>query len=74
MPWCEPCGRYLTPNAVATDGACPSCGQAVEPAPTADSATVVADRVKVPWHFWLILALASVYLGWRAIQGIALLF
>jgi hypothetical protein len=29
---------------------------------------------KVPWHFWVILALASLYLLWRAVQGLALLF
>jgi hypothetical protein len=25
----------------------------------------------VPWHFWLLLGAATIYLGWRAIQGIA---
>lgn len=69
MPWCEPCERYLAPNTVAVDGSCPTCGGEVDSAPGAEH--VVA---KVPWHFWLIIVLASVYLGWRAVQGLALLF
>ena len=69
MPWCEPCGRYLTPNSVDTDGACPTCGNEVEPAPGGEH-----RPAKVPWHFWLIVAAAGVYLGWRAVQGVALLF
>jgi hypothetical protein len=24
----------------------------------------------VPWHFWLLLLAAGIYLGYRAIQGI----
>ena len=28
---------------------------------------------RIPWHFWLLLAAAVVYLGWRALQGVALL-
>ena len=69
MPWCEPCERYLAPHTVAVDGSCPTCGREVDPAPGVDH--VVA---KVPWHFWLIIVLASIYLGWRAVQGLALLF
>jgi hypothetical protein len=25
---------------------------------------------KVPWHFWLLLLAAGIYLGWRLVQGI----
>jgi hypothetical protein len=63
--WCEPCGRYLSPNTVEPDGSCPSCGRQVDPAPEADH----IGR-KVPWHFWVVVALVVVYLGWRAVQGI----
>ena len=28
---------------------------------------------RIPWHFWLLVAAATVYLGWRAMQGIGLL-
>lgn len=84
MPWCEPCGRYLTPNSVEFDGTCPTCGNQVEPAPgsdhTAPGSVAVPESVaaptvrKVPWHFWVILVLTSLYLLWRAYQGLALLF
>ena len=23
-----------------------------------------------PWSFWLLVALAALYLGWRAVQGV----
>jgi hypothetical protein len=39
-------------------GECPSCGRVIGAAP------------KAPWHFRLFVAAASVYLGWRAIQGV----
>ncbi len=72
MPWCEPCGRYLTPNSVDVDGSCPSCGNDVDPAPAADRADPIDQRV--PWHFWVVIALAGCYLLWRVVQGVALLF
>ena len=31
------------------------------------------DLVRIPWHFWLLMTAAAVYLGWRAVQGVALL-
>ena len=27
-------------------------------------------RSGAPWHFWLVVVMATVYLGWRAIEGI----
>lgn len=79
MPWCEPCRRYLAPNSVNPDGTCPQCGKAVEPAPDtereANRGRSVAERPdRIPWHFWVVMVLAGVYLGWRLVQGIALLF
>lgn len=41
----------------------------MEPAPDTDHAAQ-----KIPWHFWLIAVLTALYLGWRAVQGITLLF
>ncbi len=29
MPWCDRCDRFLSPNTVADDGTCPSCGSHV---------------------------------------------
>jgi hypothetical protein len=65
MPWCEDCSRFYNPNTLRPDGTCPTCGRVVaEPG-------AVATAERVPWHFKLLLAAASVYLGWRAVQGVA---
>ncbi len=32
-----------------------------------------AAAERIPWHFWLLLGAAAVYLAWRAVQGVALL-
>ena len=76
MAWCRSCERYLTPATLTAEGACPSCGSEVQhppegPASGAGPSGAVAERI--PWHFWLLLAAAAVYLGWRAVQGAALL-
>ena len=80
MAWCRSCERYLTPATLTAEGACPGCGAEVQhPAehstpdagPADAQAEVAAERI--PWHFWLLLAAAAVYLGWRAVQGVALL-
>ncbi len=80
MAWCRSCERYLTPATLTAEGACPSCGnevqhpteyQASDTGPSDSPADVAAERI--PWHFWLLLAGAAVYLVWRAVQGVALL-
>ena len=82
MAWCESCERYLTPATLTTEGSCPSCGSEVEhpqehhasePGSTGGDGSADAGVERIPWHFWLLLAAAAVYLGWRAVQGIALL-
>lgn len=70
MPWCEPCERFWNPSSVTEAGECPTCGAAVET--PSDQESPASQRT--PWHFWVALAAAAVYLGWRAIEGIALLF
>ena len=70
MPWCEPCERFWNPRSVTADASCPICGTPVETPTSQDTDT----RQKVPWHFWVAITAAAIYLGWRAIQGIALLF
>ena len=40
------------------DGSCPTSG------------AVIAEPVKAPWHFKLMLLALTLYLGWRAWQGI----
>jgi hypothetical protein len=86
MPWCEPCGAFYNPNSLPPDGTCPRCGAPVSEGdfgiehdhdedddPEADGADhgIVRD---VPWHFWVGVAAVVLYLGWRLIQGVLLLF
>ncbi len=28
------------------------------------------QRSSAPWHFWLVVVMATVYLGWRAVEGV----
>jgi hypothetical protein len=44
------------------DGKCPTCGRVI---------AEVKDLPRVPWHFKLMLVALTIYLGWRAWQGIA---
>ena len=70
MPWCEPCERFWNPGSVTEAGECPTCGAPVE-SPSGTDSTV---HQKVPWHFWLAITAAAIYLAWRALDAIALLF
>lgn len=65
MPWCEACDRYHAATA-APDGRCPVCGSSLAGAvaPTA----AAAARAGIPWHFWVLMAAMTVYLGWRLVQ------
>ena len=72
MPSCEPCGAYYTPNSLPPDGTCPSCGRPVEVGEHATASEQVERDV--PWHFWVGVAAVTLYLGWRVVQGLVLLF
>lgn len=65
MPWCEDCAKFWNPNSMPPDGTCPSCGRMIAEAP---------ETSKVPWHFWILVAAAALYLGWRLVQGVGWLF
>lgn len=79
MPWCEPCSRFYTPSTLTPDGDCPAGHHVADPddaprlvqsaAPAREDST--SEKVRAPWHFWLLLAALAVYLGWRLIQGVA---
>ena len=78
MPWCESCERYLSPANVGPGGACPTCGRPVDPGAVRAEAEAkrgeVADgeeHPKTPWHFKLMAGTFAVYLGYRAVQGVA---
>lgn len=58
MPYCEDCSRFWNPNSMGTGGECPTCSR------------VISKPEKAPWHFKLLLVAVSLYLGWRAVQGV----
>lgn len=83
MPFCEDCARYWAPSAMRTDGTCPSCGRSLEQSSTATTgrrrvtaenldlralAAEGGDDVKAPWHFKLLVAGVTLYLGWRIVD------
>ncbi|WP_419907525.1 hypothetical protein [Candidatus Poriferisodalis sp.] len=35
-----------------------------------DSDQLQQRRAGAPWHFWLVVVMATVYLGWRAVEGV----
>jgi len=73
VPWCETCERFLSPSTVRTDGSCPKCGRDVAPGGAhAREGTPEADEPldALPWHFKLLLGAVTLYLGYRALQGI----
>lgn len=59
MPWCDDCTKFWNPNSMPRDGTCPTCERQI------------AEPAKVPWHFWLLVVAVGLYLGWRAVQGVA---
>lgn len=78
MPWCEPCDKWRSPGALLPDGTCPRCRTQVDKGTLAveveHKAAHRQAQAKIPWHFWLMVASAALYLAWRAIQGVAALF
>jgi hypothetical protein len=66
MPWCEPCAKYWTPNAMNDDGTCPTCGEQVVEGH--EHAAAAAADEKAPWHFKLMIVALIVYLGWRIVD------
>jgi hypothetical protein len=80
VPWCDPCGKYWRPNEVTKDGACPTCETVLAtkgslrsearslglPGPGEQE----GDPPKAPWHFKVLVGATTLYLVWRAVQGI----
>jgi len=65
VPWCDQCNRFLNPPSLTSTGACPTCGRVIaEP-------KAARDDVAVPWHFKLLLVALTIYLLYRAWQGVA---
>lgn len=83
MPWCEDCERFYTPSTLSAEGDCPSGHHVADPdapllvqsgAPGRDEEGGARSRPRAPWHFWVLVAAVVIYLGWRLVQGIMLLF
>lgn len=75
---CPACGGAVEHRAPASGKAGGGSGPAVSPpaavsAPEGAGASAASEHDRVPWHFWLLVVAAVVYLGWRAVQGVALL-
>jgi hypothetical protein len=70
VPWCPDCDQYLAPSAVQEDGACPACGQAVDPGGLAKDPAAADEHPPIPWHLKLLAAAVVLYLGFRAWQGV----
>lgn len=73
---CPACGALIDDHrparaAPAVDG---DEGAVRRQAAATRSGTRPPTDTKVPWHFWVLVAAAALYLGWRAVQGLLLLF
>jgi hypothetical protein len=84
MPWCEDCAKFWTPSSMAADGSCPSCGRVLQVADRAGAAPITPQNLdlkklagkdaKAPWHFKVLMALLIIYLTWRLVQLVLLVF
>ena len=77
MPWCSECDRFYTQSTLNGDGTCPEGHQAADPPtpPPTPEVEVEAEEIEddgrgAPWHFWLMVVVLVIYLGWRLVQGI----
>ncbi len=75
MPWCEDCSRFYTPSTLTAGGDCPQGHHVADPpaglTQSAEEPDGAAETpLRVPWHFWLLVAALVAYLGWRLVQGV----
>ena len=79
MPWCDDCAKFWNPTSMGPDGTCPSCGRAIGAGGRIDPKKMkvkdfAGEDAKAPWHFKVLVALVVLYLGWRIVQLVGLLF
>ena len=70
---CPTCGRVLP---IPSAASAPATAEA-EPTVTAKNLKLrhlAGEDAKAPWHFKLLMVLLAVYLGWRLVQLIGLVF
>ena len=82
---CPDCGRPVDPGRAHAPTSTPRARRTQRTAGTFDCSTAAADRSDasaedddetspLPWHLWLLLAALTVYLGYRAFQGLEWVF
>lgn len=59
MAWCDDCNRHVESEELGEGSTCPTCERVLDTTPG-----------KAPWHFKLLLGSLTIYLSWRAWQGI----
>jgi hypothetical protein len=71
MPWCADCDRFYNPNTLTAEGRCPTCGRQVGDEPEAEPEKLrrFSDE-PAPWHFKVLVGIMTVYLSYRAFQGV----
>ena len=87
MPWCEDCAKFWTPSSMRVDGTCPTCGRTLPRPETAHAASaphekpekldlkkLAGEDAKAPWHFKVLMVLLVIYLAWRLVQLVGLIF
>jgi hypothetical protein len=74
---CPTCGRQVDrPTPVGSRGVNERSSDAGDPSedltdgPGRAEAEEDDEDVKAPWHFWVMIAAAVLYLGWRFLEGI----
>jgi hypothetical protein len=61
VPWCEDCAQFYDSQKMPRSGECPGCGR------------VIVRRVRIPWHFKILILATIGYLCYRLYQGLVLL-
>ena len=59
MATCTDCDHYWSAEELGEGDTCPTCGRALDTTPA-----------KTPWHFKLLILSITIYLSWRAVQGV----
>jgi hypothetical protein len=67
---CPSCGRVVEPGRARTGGGPASSSGSPVADPAAVDGTPREGLPPIPWHFKVLCAAATLYLGWRAVQGI----
>ena len=62
VAWCDTCQRDLRDDELNAGSTCPTCGGSI---------ALAQAPPRIPWHFWVLVVAATIYLAWRGIEGVA---